>query len=250
MPFWHPSGRYTYSGGLLGGLTEISCSRKSRAASPQSRDLSAHRRGEKCLPKTSRPGLIPTVRPDRQPTHWLEDTLNEHPLPEAQGLLFSFDFPFFSFFLEKKKIVERPASSPPPVMKSSLVVGVASLCGVAFACVLLLTGVLKPARTELVGYPQYYPPAQRQQLVSERTPALLLGPKAASYVRRWDEQGRAAAMSPKEQILALKAQGVPVIFPSVVTDASGNLKKMVSCFGKSSLLLLSFYLCCCAYPEI
>ena len=27
-------------------------------------ELSAHRRGEKCLPKTSRPGLIPTVRPD------------------------------------------------------------------------------------------------------------------------------------------------------------------------------------------
>ena len=138
---------------------------------------------------------------------------------------------------EREKKSERPASGPPAAMKSgsSLVVGVASLCGVAFACVLLLTGVLKPARTELVGYPQYYP---GQQLVSERTPALLLGPKAASYVRRWDEQGRAAAMSPKEQILALKAQGVPVIFPSVVTDASGNLKKMVSCFGKSFLLLL------------
>ncbi len=38
------------------------------------RDLISHRRGEKCLPKTSRPGLIPTVRPDLpQPTHWLEE---------------------------------------------------------------------------------------------------------------------------------------------------------------------------------
>ncbi len=37
-------------------------------------DLSAHRRGEKCLPETSRPGLISTVRPDLpQPTHRLED---------------------------------------------------------------------------------------------------------------------------------------------------------------------------------
>jgi hypothetical protein len=33
-----------------------------------------HRRGEKCLSKTSRPGLILTVRPDLpQPTHWLEE---------------------------------------------------------------------------------------------------------------------------------------------------------------------------------
>ena len=38
------------------------------------RDLSTHRRGDKCLPKTSRPGLIPTVRPDLpQSTHCLEE---------------------------------------------------------------------------------------------------------------------------------------------------------------------------------
>jgi hypothetical protein len=37
-------------------------------------DLSAHRRGEKCLSETNRPGLIPTVRPDlTQPTHRLEE---------------------------------------------------------------------------------------------------------------------------------------------------------------------------------
>jgi hypothetical protein len=37
-------------------------------------DLSAHRRGEKRLPETSRPGLISTVRPNLpQPTHRLEE---------------------------------------------------------------------------------------------------------------------------------------------------------------------------------
>ena len=37
-------------------------------------DLSVHRRGEKCLSETRRPGLIPTVRPDLpQPTHRLEE---------------------------------------------------------------------------------------------------------------------------------------------------------------------------------
>ena len=37
-------------------------------------DLSAHRRGEKCLTETSRPGFISTVRPDlTQPTHRLEE---------------------------------------------------------------------------------------------------------------------------------------------------------------------------------
>ena len=37
-------------------------------------DLNAHRRGEKCLSETSRPGLISTVSPDLpQPTHRLEE---------------------------------------------------------------------------------------------------------------------------------------------------------------------------------
>lgn len=83
----------------------------------------------------------------------------------------------------------------------------------------------KPAATaELLGYPQRPYEQLAAAPLSER-PAVL-GPKAASYVRRWSEKAEVAAMSPKEQLLALKAQGVPVIFPSKVTDESGNLAKM------------------------
>ena len=104
----------------------------------------------------------------------------------------------------------------------------AVVCGVAAACVLLVvTGFGKPAgETELLGFTQQH--VSSQQLAAQiprRTQQL--GPRAASYVRRWSEQAEAAAMSPKEQLLALKAQGVPVIFPAKVTDKSGNLQKMV-----------------------
>lgn len=111
-------------------------------------------------------------------------------------------------------------------MSSAAAVAVASLCGVAAACILLTaSGVAKPApATELLGYAERYPEQQLAANLPAR--AQMLGPKAASYVRRWSEQAAQAAMSPKEQILALKAQGVPVIFPSKVTDASGNLNKM------------------------
>ena len=99
--------------------------------------------------------------------------------------------------------------------------------GVAAACLLLMAGGIgRPAgRAELLRAPVQYP---EQQLAGSEGQAQMLGPRAASYVRRWSEQAEAAAQSPKEQILALKAQGVPIIFPSKVTDASGNLQKMVS----------------------
>ena len=97
--------------------------------------------------------------------------------------------------------------------------------GIAAACLLLMAGGIgRPAaRTELLGAPPQYP---EQQLAAAGEPQVL-GPRAASYVRRWSQQAEAAAQSPKEQILALKAQGVPIIFPSKVTDMSGNLQKMV-----------------------
>ena len=104
---------------------------------------------------------------------------------------------------------------------------VAALCGVAAACVLLTaTGIGRPApQAELLDIPK---PQYREQQ---------LGLKAASYVRRWSEQAQQAAMSPKEQILALKAQGVPIIFPSKVSDESGNLQKMVSLICVQKLCL-------------
>ena len=82
-----------------------------------------------------------------------------------------------------------------------------------------------PAETELLGYPRPYEALATAPLAAAQ-PAVL-GPRAASYVRRWSAKAEEAAMSPKEQLLALKAQGVPVIFPSKVIDESGNLDKMV-----------------------
>ncbi len=98
--------------------------------------------------------------------------------------------------------------------------------GVAAACLLLMAGGIgRPAeRGELLGAPVQYP---EQQLAVSDGQTQVLGPRAASYVRRWSQQAEAAAQSPKAQILALKAQGVPIIFPSKVTDTSGNLQKMV-----------------------
>jgi len=108
----------------------------------------------------------------------------------------------------------------------SVAAAVAILCGVAAACmVLTASGVTRPARQELLAYPQQYPEKQLSAGLPAR--AQMLGPKAASFVRRWSEQAEQAAMSPKKQILALKAQGVPIIFPSSVIDMSGNLQKMV-----------------------
>ena len=114
--------------------------------------------------------------------------------------------------------------------RSSSGAAVAALCGVAAACVLLMAGGIgRPAaQAELLGFPGQYP---EQQLAAEELPErqTQLGLRASSYVRRWSQQAEvaAAAMSPKKQILALKAQGVPIIFPSKVTDQSGNLQKMV-----------------------
>lgn len=84
-----------------------------------------------------------------------------------------------------------------------------------------------PAQTELLGYPRPYEALAASRLSA--APPRTLGPRAASYVRRWSAKAEEAAMSPKEQLLALKAQGVPVIFPSKVIDESGNLDKMVRC---------------------
>ena len=93
--------------------------------------------------------------------------------------------------------------------------------GVTMAC-LLVTRPRALRHAELLGW------SPAQQLVAEVSApprAQQLGPKAASYVRRWTEAAETAAVSPKAQILALKAQGVPVIFPTSVTDASGRLQK-------------------------
>ncbi len=53
------------------------------------RDQGAHGRGKECLPETSRPGLISTMRPDLpQPTHRLEpqDTLGGDRLSSQDGV--------------------------------------------------------------------------------------------------------------------------------------------------------------------
>jgi hypothetical protein len=53
---------------------ELSATTNRKRLLRNQRDLSAHRRGEKRLPKTSRPGFISTVRPNLpQPTHRLEE---------------------------------------------------------------------------------------------------------------------------------------------------------------------------------
>ena len=73
-PFWHPSERYTCKGGPLRGRSEISCNHKPQRLLRNHWDLGAHGRGKECLPETSRPGFISTVRPDLpQPTHRLEE---------------------------------------------------------------------------------------------------------------------------------------------------------------------------------
>ena len=116
--------------------------------------------------------------------------------------------------------------------------------------VILMTanGAGKPAATaELLGYPQRPYEQLAAAPLSDR-PAVL-GPKAASYVRRWSEKAEVAAMSPKAQLLALKAQGVPVIFPSKVTDESGNLAKMV-CPRLSSALMLPACAKCTTRAEV
>lgn len=92
--------------------------------------------------------------------------------------------------------------------------------------VLTANGVGRPdAGVELLNYPRPYEQLAAAPLAAR--PASVLGPRAASYVRRWSEKAEVAAMSPKKQLLALKAQGVPVIFPSNIIDESGNLAKMV-----------------------
>ena len=118
-------------------------------------------------------------------------------------------------------LITRIAAMPMARPRAQLQVLACCAFGVAMAC-LLVTRPRAPRHAELLGW------SPAQQLVEERSApprAQQLGPKAASYVRRWTEAAETAAVSPKAQILALKAQGVPVIFPTSVTDASGRLQK-------------------------
>jgi uncharacterized membrane protein YgcG len=114
---------------------------------------------------------------------------------------------------------------------SPLAMALSALCGVAAACIVLrMTSVRSSVPVALLGYGPLYP--QQQQLAAGLPfRENVLGPKAASYVRRWDELAQAAVMSPQAQISELRAQGVPVIFPSLVTDASGKAVKTPSTQG-------------------
>eukprot|EP00286_Rhodomonas_abbreviata_P003607 CAMPEP_0181347738 /NCGR_PEP_ID=MMETSP1101-20121128/34037_1 /TAXON_ID=46948 /ORGANISM="Rhodomonas abbreviata, Strain Caron Lab Isolate" /LENGTH=267 /DNA_ID=CAMNT_0023459969 /DNA_START=78 /DNA_END=881 /DNA_ORIENTATION=+ len=94
---------------------------------------------------------------------------------------------------------------------------VASVAGLATACVLLMAGVFKPAGPTELYQPEGF---QRQSLANSEQL------QAASYIDKWSHLASPDFQSPME-ILAANKAGIPVIYPMSVVDKSGKLQKMV-----------------------